>query len=152
MTRASYVTPGQTAARIDNLRRLIAELAVRSMRRDEVGDFLQMGPSGVRKYIADLGSRVSIVRTAEGPAYFLALTPLQVRAYLQQLAAAPVSRPTGRPKKIADRVLAPGGLIHIMKDDAHYSVRLHSAPPARDPLVEAFFGAQTSRKSARSSG
>jgi len=141
MTRASYVTPGQTAARLDNLRRLVAELMVRSMRRDEVGDFLQMGPSGVRKYIIDLGNRVSIVRTADGPVYFIAMTPEQTQAYLQQLAKTPVSRPVGRPKKGATLSAAgPGRLIHIMEDDSHYSVRLHSAPPARDPLVAALFG------------
>lgn len=140
MTRASYVTPGQTAARIENLRRLVAELLVRSMRRDEVGDFLQMGPSGVRKYIKELGERVSIVRTPDGPVYFIAMTAAQAQAYLEQLAAVPVSRPTGRPKQLAERVLAPGRHIHMMMDDSHYAVRLHSAPAARDPLVAAFFG------------
>lgn len=140
MTRASYVTPGQTAARIENLRRLVAELLVRSMRRDEVGDFLEMGPSGVRKYIKELGDRVSVVRMPDGPVYFIAMTPAQAQAYLAQLAAAPVSRPTGRPKPIAERALDSSRHIHIMKDDSHYSVRLHSAPAARDPLVAAFFG------------
>lgn len=140
MTRASYVTPGQTAARIENLRRLVAELLVRSMRRDEVGDLLEMGPSGVRKYIKDLGDRVTTVRTPDGPVYFIAMAPAQAQAYLTQLAAVPVSRATGRPKPIAERALDPSRRIHIMKDDSHYSVRLHSAPAARDPLVAAFFG------------
>jgi len=141
MTRASYVTPGQTAARLDNLRRLVGELLVRSMRRDEIGDLLQMGPSGVRKYIVDLGNRVSVVKTGDGPVYFLAMTPEQAQAFLLQLAATRVSRPVGRPKKVADGALVvPGRLIHLMKDDAHYAVRLHSAPAARDPLVAAFFG------------
>lgn len=140
MTRASYVTPGQTAARIENLRRLVVELLVRSMRREEVGDFLEMGPSGVRKYIKELGDRVSIVRTPDGPVYFIAMTLEQAQSYLKQLAAVPVSRPTGRPKAIAERTLDSSRRIHIMKDDSHYSVRLHSAPAARDPLVAAFFG------------
>ncbi|WP_314439426.1 mechanosensitive ion channel family protein [Massilia timonae] len=141
MTRASYVTPGQTAARIENLRRLVAELLVRSMRRDEVGDLLEMGPSGVRKYIKELGDRVTTVRTPDGPVYFIAMTLEHAQAYLAQLAAAPVSRPTGRPKLVTAEALAVQGRhIHLLMDDSHYSVRMHSAPAARDPLVAAFFG------------
>ena len=143
MTRASYVTPGQTAARLDNIRRLVTALLTRSMRRDEISDLLQMGPSGVRKYLVDLGDRISIVRTADGPVYFIAMTPEQAQAFLVQLAQAPVSRPVGRPRLLADSAMvSPGRRIHLMKDDAHYAVRLHSAPAARDPLVAAFFGAR----------
>lgn len=141
MTRASYVLPGQTAARLDNLRRLVTELSVRSMRRDEIANLLQMGPSGVRKYIADLGDRVSIVQTAEGPVYFLALTSAQMQAYLAQLDATPISRPTGIPKRAsASATLGAGRHVHLMADDEHFSARLHTAPAARDPLVAAFFG------------
>lgn len=143
MTRASHVTPGQTVARMENLRRLAAELAVRSMRRDEIGDFLQMGPSGVRKYLADLADRVSTVQTADGQVFFLAMTPEHLQSYLNQLAAAPVVRER-RPARTSLALAArdPARHIHVMQDDVHYSVRLHSAPVARDPLVAAFFGAR----------
>ena len=143
MTRASYVTPGQTAARIDNLRRLVVELMIRPMRRDEIADLLQMGPSGVRKYLVDLGTRVTAARTDDGLMCFLAITSEQAQAYLAQLATAPVSRHTGVPKRPNDVAkIGTGRLVHIMEDDVHYSVRLHTAPPARDPLVAALFGAR----------
>ena len=143
MTRASYVTPGQTAARIDNLRRLVAELMIRPLRRDEIRNLLQMGPSGVRKYLVDLGSRVTTARVDSESMCFLAITTDQAQAYLAQLATAPVARPTGVPKRSSDIVkLGAGRLVHIMEDDVHYSVRLHSAVPARDPLVAALFGAR----------
>jgi len=143
MTRASYVLPGQTAARIANIRRLVAALAVNSMTRAEIGNLLQMGPSGVRKYIADLGARVSIVRAEGGPVYFLAMTPEQMQSYLAQLAAAPVSRPVGIPRRARGSAsIGADRHIHVMQDDEHFSVRLHTAPPARDPLVAALFGAR----------
>jgi len=141
MTRASYVTPGQTAARIDNLRRLVAALLVGPLSREAIGNILEMGPSGVRKYLADLGERVTNVRGADGLMCYLAITPEQAQAYLAQLATAPVSRPTGMPKRPKDiATIGPGRHVHIMADDAHYAVRLHTAPAARDPLVAAFFG------------
>lgn len=143
MTRASHVTPGQTVERMEKLRRLAAELAVRSMRRDEIGDFLQMGPSGVRKYLVDLGDRVSVVQTADGPVHMLALAPEQLQSYLNQLAAAPVvreRRPARSQLALAER--DPTRRVHVMLDDAHFAVRLHTAAPARDPLVAAFFGAR----------
>jgi len=143
MTRARYVTPGQTAERIEKTRRLIAALLVGPLSRAAIGNLLEMGPSGVRKYLADLGERVTSARGAEGLMCYLAITAEQAQAYLKQLAAAPVSRPTGVPKRAADvTTLGPGRHIHLMQDDEHYSVRLHSAPVARDPLVAALFGAR----------
>jgi len=143
MTRASYVTPGQTAARIDNLRRLVAELMIRPLRRDEIGNLLQMGPSGVRKYLVDLGSRITTARVDSESMCFLAITTEQAQAYLAQLATAPVARPTDVPKRPSDIAkIGAGRLVHIMEDDVHYSVRLSLVTPARDPLVAALFGAR----------
>jgi predicted transcriptional regulator len=145
MTRASYVTPGQTAARIDNLQRLVAELMIRPLRRDEIANLLQMGPSGVRKYLVDLGGRVTTARSDDGLMCFLAITTEQAQAYLAQLATAPVARPTGVPKRPSDIAkIGAGRLVHIMEDDVHYSVRLSLVTPARDPLVAALFGARDS--------
>jgi len=141
MTRASYVTPGQTAARLDNLRRLVGALLVGPLSRAAIGNLLEMGPSGVRKYLADLGARVTSARGDEGLMCYLTITPEQAHAYLAQLAAAPVSRPTGVPKRPRDVATNGAGRhIHVMHDDSHFAVRLHSAPAARDPLVAAFFG------------
>lgn len=142
MTRARYVTPGQTAARIEKIRRLVAALLVGPLSRDAIGNLLEMGPSGVRKYLTDLGSRVTAARGADGLLCYLAITSEQAQVYLSQLDSVPVARPTGIPKRAKDIAsLGAGRLIHIMQDDVHYSVRLHSAPVGRDPLVAALFGA-----------
>lgn len=141
MTRASHVIPGQTAARIDNMRLLVSALLVGPLSREAIGNLLEMGPSGVRKYLVDLGERITSVRGADGLMCYLAITPEQARAYLDQLAAAPVSRPTGVPKRLKDlAAIGAGRRIHVMQDDGHFAVRLHSAPAARDPLVAALFG------------
>ena len=141
MTRACHVTPGQTAARLDNLRRLVAALLVGPLSREAIGNLLEMGPSGVRKYLNDLGERITTARGDDGLMCYLAITPEQAHAYLAQLAAAPVSRPTGLPKRPKDvATIGAGRHIHVMQDDMHFAVRLHSAPAARDPLVAAFFG------------
>jgi hypothetical protein len=143
MTRARYVTPGQTAARIEKMRRLVAALLVGPLSRDAIGNLLEMGPSGVRKYLSDLGNRVTAARGEDGLLCYLAMTPEQAQAYLAQLGSVPVARPTGIPKRAKDvATIGAGRHIHIMQDDEHYSVRLHSAPVARDPLVAAFFGAR----------
>lgn len=141
MTRARYVTPGQTAARVDKLRRLVGALMVGPLSRDAIGSLLAVGPSGVRKYLADLGERVTTARGAEGLTCHLDITHDQARAYLAQLAAAPASRPRGVPKRGKDvPELGAGRHIHLMRDDSHFEVCPHSAPAARDPLVAAFFG------------
>jgi hypothetical protein len=119
----------------------VAELMIRPLRRDEIGNLLQMGPSGVRKYLVDLGSRITTARIDSESMCFLAITTEQAQTYLAQLATTPVARPPGVPKRPSDIAkIGAGRLVHIMEDDVHYSVRLHSAAPARDPLVAALFG------------
>jgi predicted transcriptional regulator len=156
MTRAHHVTHGRTAERIERIRRLITELQDRDMRREDIADLLEMGPSGVRKYIADLRESgvMEIARYADGTATFLgyaeyrlALGADETREYLANLAAAPTS---GRKEKVPEFTLAardPSRRFHILADDTHYAIRVSRAPIVRDPLVAALFG--TGRMEAR---
>jgi len=148
MTRASYVTPGQTTARLERMRILVSTLMVRALRRDEIADMLELSPSGVRKYVAELGARIMIARFEDEtplsrgtPVYCLAISIEQAQAYLQQLGGMPRARAAkGQRSAMGAAANDPSRHIHVMVDDAHYAVRLHTAPPARDPLVAAFFG------------
>jgi len=148
MTRASYVTPGQTAARLERMRTLVSVLMVRALRRDDIADMLKLSPSGVRKYVAELGARIMIARFEDGtptwlgtPVYCLAISIEQAQAYLLQLGGTPRVRPAkGQRSAMSSAANDPSRHIHVMVDDAHYAVRLHTAPAARDPLVAAFFG------------
>lgn len=150
MIRARHVTHGQTAARVERLRRLIVTLQVRQLMRDEIGQILQVGPSGVRKYVKDLGDKIAIARYVDGtatyrgdPVYCLTMTQGQTQAYLASLAAAPTARPAAASKSAFSLASQdPSRHIHIMEDDAHFAVRLNRSPATRDPLVAAFFGAR----------
>jgi predicted transcriptional regulator len=150
MTRAHHVTHGRTAERIERIRRLIIELQDRDMRREDIADLLAMGPSGVRKYIADLRESgvMEIARYADGTATFLgyaeyrlALGADETRDYLANLAAAPTSGRKGRISELAIAERDPRRHIHIMRDDEYYQVRVSRSIPAPDPLLVALFGA-----------
>ena len=147
MTRARNITPRQTTARAERLRTLIAALLVGDLARDEIGNVLQVGPSGVRKYLIELSSMLKIVDRIDGtvttlgmPVYGLAITPEAAREYLASLAANPPARPRTAAKP-AQNLAIPGRRFHILYDDTHYPIRVSRAPAMRDPLVAAFFGA-----------
>jgi predicted transcriptional regulator len=151
MTRAHHVTHGRTAERLEKIRKLVTALQDRDMRREDIADLLAMGPSGVRKYIADLRESgvMEIARYADGTATFLgyaeyrlALGVDETREYLANLAAAPTS---GRKDRISELALAerdPKRHIHIMQDDEYYQVRVSRSIPAPDPLVVALFASR----------
>ncbi|MBD8531534.1 MULTISPECIES: hypothetical protein [unclassified Massilia] len=149
MTRARNITPRQTAARAERLRTLVTALLAGDLERSEIGEVLQLGPSGVRKYLAELGAKIEIARRVDAtekfegfPVYRLAITVDEARAYLASLAGDLPSRPA-KQSMSALMVAArdPRRHFHILEDDVHYMVRLSRTPPMRDPLVAAFFGA-----------
>jgi hypothetical protein len=149
MTRARHVTPRQTAARVENLRNLVNALLAGDMLRDEIGELLQVGPSGVRKYLADLGEKVTVARYVDGtptfigfPVYRLAISAENAQAWLASMAAEAPARATPGPKS-AQSIAArdPSRHFHILEDDTHYAVRVSRNAPKRDFLVTAFFGA-----------
>jgi hypothetical protein len=149
MTRACHVTPRQTTQRVDRLRNLVNALLAGDMTRDEIGEVLQVGPSGVRKYLVDLGSKVTIARridvtpTFVGFAvYRLTISAEEAQDYLASLVGAATPRAVASPMS-AERIAArdPSRHFHILADDTPYAVRVRRAPVARDVLVAAFFGA-----------
>ena len=147
MTRARNITPRQTTARAERLRTLITSLLDGNLDRDAIGNVLQVGPSGVRKYLIELGSMLQIVGRIDGtattlgiPVYGLAITAEAAREYLASLAANPPARPRTAAKP-AQTLVVPGRRFHILYDDTHYPIRVSRAPAMRDPLVAALFGA-----------
>jgi len=150
MTRARYVTHSQTAARLAKLRTLITTLQVRQLRRDEICNLLQVGPSGVRKYLADLRGLVATVFDAGVAVCRLVGAAEKVQAFLAGLGAMAPGRPVTAapsPERIAAR--DPRRHFHILADDEHYAIRVSRALPARDPMVAAFFGAGPAAVGAR---
>jgi len=142
MTRSHFTTNSHTAARVEKIRKLIHSLQQGDMSRDEICDLLEMGPSGVRKYLADLAGRVKAVVAGGETIVHLAIDADQAEAYLDQLAAQASPRPAVLPRSpewIAARDRTRH--FHILEDDAHYSIRVSRAAPARDWAVAALFGA-----------
>ena len=147
MTQVHHVPHSHTIARAERLRTLITSLLDGNLDRDQIGNVLQVGPSGVRKYLIELGSMLQIVGRIDGtattlgiPVYGLAITPEAAREYLASLAANPPARPRAAAKPV-QALAIPGRRFHILYDDTHYPIRVSRAPAMRDPLVAALFGA-----------
>jgi hypothetical protein len=142
MTRARHVTPCHTACRIEKICSLVLAFQARgAMTRAEIGDVLKMGPSGVRKYLVDLGEKVAFGSIGGEQLCRLTLGAEEARAFVAQLAREAAGRP--RPINVSDFEKAkrdPNRHFHILDDDEHYAIRLGRAPIVRDPLVAAFFG------------
>lgn len=148
MTRAHHVTHSYTAARAENIRKLITALMAGQMARDEIGAMLQVGPSGVRKYLADLKGKVDKLYVEGEQVCRLAMRPDEAQAYLDSL----VSHVPARPINVASseiRMPIPGRRFHILADDTHYAIRVSRVPVARDWSVTALFGAGPARMEAR---
>jgi len=141
MTRARYVTPSRTAERNERTRQLILALQERNLRRDEIGSLLKIGPSGVRKYLADLCQLVELVRDADEQVFRLTADADKARAFLASLEALPVARPVKNrpptPMELAAR--DPARHIHIMHDDEEFKVRIQRGLPAHEPMMAHFF-------------
>lgn len=141
MTNSRYVTPGRTIARIERLRTLVTALLAGDMNRDEIGELLEIGPSGVRKYLADLCQMVKVIGLPGEQIVHLVASDAETRTYLATLKVDLLAR-SKKPSKSAKSVaeLDPRRHIHVMEDDVQYHVRLHRGPVARDPMVAALFG------------
>jgi len=138
-----------TAMRTERLLALIAAFQTRHLMREDIGEILKVGPSGVRKYIKDLGAAIEIERYVDGTAKFigfpvfrLAMTAEEAQAYVAGLSAAPTALPVrASASALSMAAKDPSRHFHILADDTHYAVRLSRTPAMRDPLVAAFFGA-----------
>ncbi|MES2296012.1 MAG: winged helix-turn-helix domain-containing protein [Pseudomonadota bacterium] len=142
-----------TQRRIENMQKLVGELAQHEMLADEIAWFLKFSPSGARKYIRDLRDAgvIELARYIEGTATYLGKAvyqispdPERVKAFLSAIVQP--KREGVPPRKerpgLRDQNLAGTGRhFHILADDTHYAIRMNRAPVARDPLVAALFGA-----------
>jgi hypothetical protein len=140
MTRAHHVTNSYTAERQEKIRKLVVALQLRSMSRDEIGALLELGPSGVRKYLADLGALIAQSAEGGGIRIRLSASQVEVLAYLSALAVQASPR-RARKSDMSIATLDPSRRFHIMADDEHFAIRLNRSPVARDPMVAALFGA-----------
>jgi hypothetical protein len=87
MSRVRHVTPGPTAARIEKIRTLITALQIKSLTRGEMSGVLQMGPSGVRKYLVDLAGKYEWAPDADEDVCRLTICEAEARAFLASMAA-----------------------------------------------------------------
>jgi len=142
MTRARHVTPCHTAGRIEKICSLVVAFQARGeMTRAEIGDVLKMGPSGVRKYLVDLGEKVTFGSIGGTQFCRLTLSAEEATAFVAKLTSEAAGRP--RPPRASDFDKAkrdPARHFHILDDDEHYAIRLRRTPVARDPFVAALFG------------
>lgn len=159
MTRTRHVTHSRTTARLEKIRKLIAALQLGQLMREDIANLLQLSPSGVRKYIADLREAgvMEIARFVDGTATFLGypeyrLTPdfSRVQDYLAALDAAPVCARKEKTSELVQAQRNPSRHFHILADDEHYAIRVSRAPAAPDPMAlpPAFF-ARTAGREAR---
>lgn len=133
----------RTKERIANLRRLVAELQQRTLRRSDIEALLGIRESGARAYIKELRPLLEVLPSADHyhdqqtfkltddaarVADFLA-TPDSVRA------PAPVSKTK---LAVANRS---GRHFHILRDDTPYHVKVSRIRiPQHDPILAAFYG------------
>ena len=138
MTRAHHVTHSYTAARIERMRSLISALQVKPLTRDQIGALLEVGPSGVRKYLVDLRGKFVQSMEAGEEVIRLVLSQAETTVFLADLSAAASAR--AKPKAPPAPAVDPSRRIHIMLDDGPYKVRPHRGTPAHEPMMAYFFG------------
>jgi len=139
MNRSRYVTPSRTVERIERVRTLIAALKVGELSRDEIGGLLAIGPSGVRKYMVDLGGIVESVWVAGHLVCRLTSDTAKVASYLATLDSLAPSRPI-KPQVCAITIASqdPARHFHIMEDDVEFKVRIPRIPK-HEPVMAHFF-------------
>lgn len=140
MTRTRHVTPSQTIQRLERLQALVLALQAGQLLRDEMGAILQVGPSGVRKYLVDLRGKVELGCVAGAQVCRWSAGAEETREYLASLAAQASARPAATPKSaLTIAAMDPRRHIHIMPDDVEFKVRLQRGIPAHHPLLAHFY-------------
>ncbi len=147
---ASAPVRRSTLRRIEKLKALVGELAVRELDVHAAARFLQCSPSSARNYILELcGAAIAMPPfgtpgdcAADGQAYHLnaLVDGEQIHHFLEQLAAPRICGAArskgGRPAGVR----CGGRYFHIMGDDTKFALQPGIAPTRRDPLVAALFG------------
>lgn len=133
---------GPTALRVTNTKALIDQLRDRDMTRNDMGEFMQFSPSGVRKYLAELrAAHVVEVLDDHDPItgqelYGLTADADLVQSFIESLdlVARPASR-GGAPTHLQQALRDKSRSFHLMVDDSFYSVRIRRTAVAPDPLA-----------------
>lgn len=127
----------RSSERVEKTRSLINELMARAMSTADICDFLKFSASGARKYLADLRAagllvlRRDLMAPNEPPMFGLIANLSLVSEFLDSMgqARASGSKPTNLDRALSDT----SRHIHIMADDAFYSVRVSRVTIAPDP-------------------
>jgi hypothetical protein len=158
MTQASIYSSSGPARRIENIQKLIGELARREMKADEIATFLRYSPSGAGKYIRDLREArvIELARYLDGTItyigkaiYALSSDSERIQTFLAALVQPKhrtIDHSAKRLPKLPEISMCSGRQFHILADDTNYAIRVNSAPAQRDPLVAAFFGSAQAQK------
>lgn len=134
-----------TQRRIERLKTLLSELAVRDLNHFDVARLFECSLSAARNYMRELrDAAVVILPTAAvgkskldearyqlSPHVWLVQDFIDAKYYGSVLAA-------GRPQRCAS-ASAPRH-FHILADDVKHAVKINNCPARRDPLVAALFG------------
>jgi hypothetical protein len=138
--RVKHVTPGRTAERIAKIRKILVALLCCPQSRDELGNLLQVGPSGVRKYLADLRGKVELIVIDGQPHYRSTMGDEAAEGYLAKLAAQlPVRSTPALKTALSFARRDPSRHFHIMEDDEYHQVRVLRKLPALDPITAHLF-------------
>lgn len=128
----------RSTSRDTNLRRLVAELQIQPLCRDDIRDLFNCSGSHVRNYINLMGDLVKPIiqggRTQH--TYQLTGNERRVAAFLAKLSQPVEPAP---PKKAPAKVSAPTRHVHILADDTRFCVRLLRKAPEHTELHQAFW-------------
>jgi hypothetical protein len=126
---------------------LIQELQVRDMQTEEIGCFLNLSPSGARKYatflreagIIEISHYLAALRRPYPAVYRLACDHTLTRQLIASLWSRSSKAASARNPKFS-RDLSENSRIHVLADDVPFHIRRSKVVVQRDPLVSALFG------------
>lgn len=133
----------RTNERIANLRRLVAELQQRALRRSDIQALLGIGESGARAYIKELRPLLEVLPSADHyhdqHTFKLTDDAARVADFLANPSSVRESAPASKTKlAVANRS---GRHFHILRDDSPYHVKVGRVRiPQHDPILAALFG------------
>ena len=129
--------------RIENMRRLVAALAQRSMGPRVVAELLNISDSAARAYLKALAEAGVAHHDPSGRTRLrLGPDPAVQQAFLSALAARAEQQQVALRRSTARHCTNPGkAFLHVLADDVRFPLVLHRHPAHRDPLVAALFGA-----------
>jgi predicted transcriptional regulator len=128
--------------RIENIRRLVAALAQRSMEAREVAELLNVSDRAARNYLKEL-EEAGAADHALGCRTRLRLRsdPAVLERYLSTLTQRIGQQHVALRRSVSRHCLTPGTkFLHVLADDVRFPLVMDQHPPRRDPLVAALFG------------